>query len=142
MKYPVVVERLQCVIVSGEFARYFLISIVAFIVDYSMFLLGLRVLGLGWALAASLGFVLGVFVSYILSIFWVFRCRRLEDNFAGEFLGFFVVGLLGLLVTQAVLWVGIYKLSISAELARIAAAGATFVFNFVVRKVFLFMRAV
>ncbi|MDF3844738.1 GtrA family protein [Pseudomonas citronellolis] len=142
MERPMVVDKLQGSVVSGEFVRYFLASVVAFFADYSLFWICLRVFNLGWALSASFGFILGVFLSYVLSIFWVFRSRRFEDNYAREFLSFFVVGVLGLLLTQAVLWLGIYKLEISAEFARLVAAGSTFVFNFVARKIFLFMRAV
>lgn len=127
-------------LVRAEFFRYFLVSLVAFFADYSLFWSSLRVLGFGWALSASVGFVFGVVVAYILSVFWVFRFRVYESNYAKEFLAFFLIGVFGLLVTQASLWVGIYKAELTPERSRLLAAGITFAFNFIVRKIFLFVR--
>lgn len=129
-------------LVRAEFFRYFFVSLVAFCADYSLFCGALRVLGFGWALSASIGFIFGVVVAYILSVFWVFRFRVYESNYAKEFLGFFLIGVLGLLVTQASLGVGIYEVGLTPEHSRLLAAGITFAFNFIVRKIFLFVRKV
>ena len=55
---------------------------------------------------------------------------------------FSVVGLGGLLVTQLVLWVGIELMGSNPEVSKVSAAGFTFLFNFMVRKLLLFSSAI
>lgn len=123
---------------TREFAGYLAASLVALAVDLGSFSLGLRVLHLGWPLAATLGFVLGVAVAYGLSIRWVFRQRRMADRQGHEFALFLLVGVCGLGLTQLVLWIGIGNLHLQPELVRMGAAGVTFAFNYAVRTLLLF----
>ena len=51
---------------------------------------------------------------------------------------FVSIGIAGLGITQLVLWVGVSALGQTAELVKLMAAGATFTFNFFVRKTLLF----
>jgi len=91
-----------------------------------------------WPLAACLGFVLGVWVAYELSIRYVFARRHLSRAPKMEFFIFIFLGVVGLGVTQLVLYFCIERLSLSAEISKIAAAVMTFLTNFLSRKVLLF----
>lgn len=121
-----------------ELVRYFIASGLALVVDLGTFSLLMRVHELGYMVAATLGFVAGATVAYLFSVVWVFDKRRLRRSPAAEFLLFVIIGIAGLGVTQLVLWAGIEKLGALPEVAKLAAAGATFTFNFVVRKIMLF----
>lgn len=122
----------------SEFSRYFLVSAIAFIVDFLFFSFGIRLAGLMWPIAAAIGFFFGVLTAYFLSIRFVFSRRKMHDSPFGEFVAFFSVGLAGLGVTQLTLWVGIEWLKFNPEISKILAAGFTFLFNFLVRKLALF----
>jgi|GEM_PF-470417 len=122
----------------SEFLRYFFVSLAAFGLDLSAFSLSLRVLGLPWAASATIGFVVGVLIAYVLSIRFVFAGRKLRKTPVMELLTFALVGVGGLGLTQLVLWVGIERLDINPEVSKISAAGFTFLFNFLVRKLMLF----
>lgn len=124
----------------NEFVRYVFVSLVALIVDLGSFSLLLRVVGLGWMMAAACGFVIGNLTAYLLSIRFVFRNRAMAHAPASELATFTTIGLLGLLITQAVLWFGIGLLHANPELSKVAAAGFTFVFNFLMRRALLFSR--
>lgn len=124
-----------------DLPRYFAVSLVALLVDVAILSLSLRVLHLGLAWSATLGFAIGAIVAYLLSIRWVFRQRSFGHVPALEFLGFLAIGIAGLGVTQLVLWIGVTELGLLAEAVKLAAAGATFVFNYVVRKSLLFAAA-
>ena len=52
-----------------------------------------------------------------------------------------VQNLAGLGLTQAVLWLGVSVLQLVPEAVKLAAAGLTFAFNYVVRKSLLFVSA-
>ena len=125
-------------ILKKEFLKYFLASVIALGVDVICFSYLLRQLNFKWFIAVSTSFIAGAIVAYLLSVYWVFNARRIKDNSLEEFLLFFGIGLLGLGITEVLLYFGIGLLKLNAELVRLISAGITFVFNFAIRKIFLF----
>lgn len=125
---------------SGEFVRYFGASVVALFVDMMLFVIGMRVFEFSWILASIIGFVGGVALAYWLSIHRVFESRKMKDDPKSEFLLFASVGLVGLALTQALLWLFIEFLNFRAEVSRLASAALTFLVNFAVRKLILFSK--
>jgi len=123
---------------TKEFLRYFLVSLVALSVDLGIFSFALRVLAVPWAIAACLGFCAGLVTAYYLSIKYVFINRPLSFAPKTEFLTFAIIGVLGLLVTEIVLWLGIDCYQWNPEVSKLLAAVGTFLFNFLTRKFILF----
>lgn len=123
---------------TSEFFRYFLVSALALLVDLLAFSFGIRILGVPWQLSAACGFILGVLIAYLLSVRFVFSSRKLRKAPLKELLVFAAVGLAGLGVTQIILWIGIELLQFNPEFSKICAAGLTFLFNFLARKLTLF----
>jgi len=124
--------------VSTEFIKYGLASAAALAADMLVFSSLMRLAGLGHGPAATFGFVAGVAVAYAISVTWVFSQRSFGQHPALEFLTFIMIGLAGLGITHSVLWLGVDRLQLVPEFVKLVAAGATFVFNFVVRKFMLF----
>ena len=123
---------------GGDFVRYFAASLLALAADMAAMSACLRLLHAGLAWSASIGFVVGAAVAYLLSIRWVFRERTFADEPVLEFATFVGIGVAGLGVTQAVLWLGVTELGLLPELVKLAAAGVTFAFNYIARKSLLF----
>lgn len=125
-------------VLRHDLLRYFTASLFALAADLGTLSLCLRVLdfSLGWS--ASIGFATGALVAYLLSIRWVFRQRAFADAPAVEFLAFVGIGIAGLGITQLLLWLGVTRLHLIPELVKLAAAVATFAFNYLVRKTLLF----
>ncbi len=121
-----------------ELLRYFAASILAFAVDLGLYQLALGT-GAGYAWAACLGFAAGLAIAYGLSVRWAFRVRDVKDQRA-EFIIFALVGLAGLVLTEALLWLQIDVLLMNPVLAKMIAAGIVFLFNFGFRKALLFTR--
>ncbi|MEW5781225.1 MAG: GtrA family protein [Pseudomonadota bacterium] len=121
-----------------EFLRYASVSLLALGADLALFSFLLRCAGLPWMLAATAGFVIGVLVAYWLSIRFVFFTRRLAHAPRSEFAAFAFIGVIGLAITQMVLWVGIELFRLNPELTKVGAAGVTFLCNFGMRKLMLF----
>ncbi len=122
---------------AGEFLRYFGVSIVGFAVDFALLVFGVEVLGLPVLTANAISFLVGMLVVYVGSVIWVFAARKLENRIA-ELLIFIGIGVVGLLVNQGALWLGVSLLSLPYVIAKVGAAGASFVSNFIMRKVALF----
>ena len=121
-----------------DLARYFVASLLALAVDTGTLSLSLRLLHLGLAWSATLGFIAGALTAYLLSIRWVFRQRSLANAPLVEFVTFVGIGIVGLGITQVVLWLGVTRLGLVAEAVKLAAAMVTFAFNYLARKAILF----
>lgn len=121
-----------------DLSRYFTASLLALAADLGTLSLCLRLLHLSLVWSASLGFAIGALVAYQLSIRWVFRQRAFADAPLLEFLAFVGIGVAGLCITQLLLWLGVVKMELLPELVKLAAAVATFAFNYLVRKTLLF----
>ena len=120
----------------AEFARYFLASGGALALDVGSYRLGLW-LGWHYLLAALMGFCAGALVAYVASVRWVFQARAVRD--AGLEFGVFVaVGVVGLVLTELLLWLAIGKIGLSPLASKLGASVVVFGFNFVSRKVLLF----
>ena len=122
-----------------DLLRYFIASLLALAVDVAILSACLRLLHLSLAWSASVGFAMGAVVAYVLSIRWVFRDRSFRNAPGIEFFTFVAIGIAGLGVTQLVLWLGVGLLHLLPEAVKLAAAGVTFAFNYIVRKSLLFV---
>ncbi|WP_176707240.1 GtrA family protein [Pseudomonas sp. AU12215] len=123
-----------------EFAKYFIASLVGLSADLAAFSLCIRALHLGLSGAVVVGFLVGALVAYLFSAFWVFPVRTYRCHPLLEFSIFFATGLLGVLVTRCIIYLGVEVLSFSPELVKLLSSAITFLINFMVRKVLLFSR--
>lgn len=121
-----------------DFARYFAVSLLALAVDMVVLSACLRLLQLELAVAASLGFIAGGIVAYLLCIHWVFPERRYDETPSLELAAFVAIGIAGLGITHVVLWLGVTWMGLVPELVKLAAAGITFASNYLLRKTLLF----
>jgi putative flippase GtrA len=125
--------------VFREAPRYLVASAVALAVDAGLYIGLIRLAHVHYLAAAPTGYALGIVVIYLLSTRWVFSSRRLT-SVRSEFLIFTLIGIAGLLLNQAVIYVCVETFSTSFELAKLASAAIVFGFNFGGRKLILFTR--
>lgn len=117
---------------------YGLVSVVALACDCGLLLL-LVAIGLHYLLAAMLSFSAGMLVSYALNVRFVFadRCGAAREV---EALGFVLVGIVGLALTQLLLYVLVSRLGLALALAKVPTTGVVFLFNFLCRRSLVFQR--
>lgn len=121
-----------------EFVGYFASSLCALVADFALYFL-LNASGLHYLWAATAGYFFGALVAFTLSVHYVFRERR-WNRLSFEFVVFTALGLVGYLVTVAVMFIAVEYLRIGPEWSKVMAATASFVANFIVRKAVLFRR--
>ena len=126
--------------IAREGARYLGASALALAVDLGAYSGLIRLAGLHYLVAAPIGFALGLAAIYFLSVRWVFRHRRLQDNAHAEFVLFALLGIAGLAINEGVIYAGVEWLSLGFEPAKLVSAGVVFCFNFGSRKLLLFTR--
>lgn len=120
----------------AELPRYTVISVVALSVDMTVLMLMALLVHYLWA--ATMGFVAGAVTSYVLAVRWAFRHRRLARRPGREFVAYALVGLAGLALNNLVIALAASTAALPLAGAKVLAAGATFVFNYGVRKRVLF----
>jgi putative flippase GtrA len=90
-----------------------------------------------YLVAAAAGFSAGLVVAYVLSTAFVFKGRA-RYSAGVEFMGFLVTGLIGLALTQALMFAFVSGAGLPAELAKAPTAVLVFSFNFFSRRLLLF----
>jgi putative flippase GtrA len=122
-----------------EAPRYLVASAFALAIDAGVYITLIRLGGVHYLVAAPAAYVFGILVIYLLSTHWVFSNRRL-NSVRSEFFIFTLIGIVGLLANQLIIYVCVEGLSTSYEVAKLASAGIVFGINFGSRKFILFTR--
>ena len=97
-------------------------------------------------LATTAGFIVGLIVNYLISVFFVFTSESQKEKGRGikAFLVYLAVSLVGLLVNIGVTQLGCNLLSVEQDnvilfmLVSCVAAGVALIWNYIGRKVFIY----
>jgi putative flippase GtrA len=89
---------------------------------------------LGWYLAAAIvSFTIGSLATYVLSITLIFRHRSVHERRL-EFLSFTMIGVIGLGINAAIIFLAVSYIGLYYLTAKVLAAVFTFGFNFFARR--------
>ncbi len=122
---------------SRRIILYFLVSLVALVIDFALLLLFTEVFGIHHLIANPISFTSGAVFAYVGSVLWIFDTRRF-DNRSVEFIGFILIGLAGLLVNEGAIWLAKDLAGFALVPAKLFAAGCSFCFNYSARRIVLF----
>ena len=86
-----------------QFVRYFFVGGFAFIVDFGLLYILTEYAGLHYLLSATLSFIAGLVVNYIISCIWVFNNSKFRNRIV-EFLFFAAIGVVGLGFNDLLIW--------------------------------------
>jgi putative flippase GtrA len=140
MKITALLEKL-IVISSTSVAlqawRYTVVGLIATVFDFCILVFLVEACGIGYLVANIFGFTVGTLVNYLLCVIWVFPNRNLKSKSA-EFTVFVIVGIGGLGISEACMYLGVEMLGIHYTLTKIISVFFTFLWNFSFRKILLF----
>jgi len=94
-------EKIQHVAVGGttnivvQLLRYVVVGGLAFVVDFGLLWVLTEYAGLHYLVSATISFIAGLVVNYLLSVVWVFGSSKLQSKWA-EFAIYAVIGVIGL----------------------------------------------
>jgi putative flippase GtrA len=125
--------------VVGELHRYFWAGCLAFLADFLVLYLCTAYLGINYLFSNVLSFSVGLLITYLFAIKWIFSYRKLERAQV-EFALFALFGLIAMGCNELAIWLLVEVTGLHYLLAKIVAAGATFLLNFAMKKTFLFSR--
>lgn len=116
-----------------QFTKYFGVALIGYLVDFGSMIFCKEVLGLHYLLSATVGFILGLFVVYILSGRYVFGRSKLSSK-RQEFLLFGLIGLIGLGILNILMWGMTSGLGVSYLLSKVLATVIVYAWNFLARR--------
>lgn len=120
----------------SQILKFGVVGGLAFVIDYGIMVLCKELLDFSVLLSAALGFIVSVIFNYILSIAWVFDVNKEKDE-KRNFILFIVFSVIGLILTEIIMWFGTSMMGISYLIVKIIATAIVMVFNFITRKMFL-----
>lgn len=116
--------------------KFGIVGGIAFIIDYGIMVISKELLGFSILLSAALGFTISVIFNYIASIKWVFDINKEKDE-KKNFVLFIIFSVIGLILTEVIMFIGTDIININYLIVKIAATAIVMVFNFITRKMFL-----
>ena len=124
-----------------QFFRYFCSGGLAFVVDKTLFVVThYFTLHLNNYWATSVGFVAGIIITYLLSIFWVFDERRMKNTLF-EVLIFVAIGIVGLGLMNFFMWIFTVQMAIPNDfVCNLLSTSLVTLWNFIAKKYILFTK--
>lgn len=120
--------------------RYLWVGGLAFVIDYGSLFVLTESFGVNYLLSAAIAFVFGLLVNYLLSTIWVFTDSRLSNKMA-EFTVFAVIGLVGLVLNEVIMYICSDVLNIHYMVSKLCSTVIVFFWNFFGRKSILFTKS-
>lgn len=139
MKTDRIIARLKSPTPSlfWQLVRYAVSGGVATVVDFAVLWLLCDFAGWHYLLGAACGYAVGLAITYLMSVLWIFDQRRLSNRVA-EFLAFALIAGVGIGLTQLFMWLftdifGVYYLY-----SKLITTVVVSLVNFVLKKTLLF----
>ena len=117
--------------------RYAIVGGVSFAVDYGLLYVLTECFGFHYLLSATISFIAGLAVNYLISIRWVFGKSKLSSR-AAEFAVYGIIGVVGLLLNNLLLYLFTDHLHLHYMLSKLIASAIVLAWNFLGRKIILF----
>ena len=114
----------------------------AFVVDFGLLWFVTDICHAHYLVGAFCGYTAGLIITYLLSIKWIFSERKLSEQQGAEFIIFTVIGLVGLLLTQGLMYAFTeYLFGTDHYLySKLLTTVIVSLFNFAMKKLLLFSR--
>lgn len=116
--------------------KFVIVGGIATIIDWIIYYIMYNFVHVNPLIANIISFSVSVIYNYTASVKWVFDVNK-DKNKIRMLIEFLVFSIIGLILTELLLWIGIDKLSMNAMLVKIIATAIVMVFNFITRKLFL-----
>ena len=122
-----------------EFTRFFWAGSLTFLIDFLILVLLTEVGGVNYLWSNLAAVSVGIVMSYLLCVRWVFLDRR-YNRVVFEFPIFVLISVVGLMLNESLLWASVEFGKIHYLVAKIIVTAAIFSVNFCVKKIILFRR--
>ena len=120
-----------------QFIKYGIVGGLAFCIDFVLLCFFSGYCSLHYLVSATISFTAGLVVNYLLSVKYVFHNHRL-NNRHNEFYVFALIGAIGLLINDAIMYLITDAISMHYVIAKPFSSLVVLVWNFTAKKYILF----
>jgi putative flippase GtrA len=120
----------------NQILKFGVVGGIAFVIDYVTLIICKEIFNINVLLSAAIAFTVSVIFNYILSIKWVFDVNK-DKNSKKNFIIFIIFSIIGLGLTELIMWFGTDIIKINYLIVKIIATAIVMIFNFITRKIFL-----
>ena len=119
-----------------QFAKFGVAGFFSFIIDYGLLIVLTELTPFEYFASSAISYTVSVLFNYILSLKYVFDVKE-ERNRMREAGLFLFLGIVGLGLTQMIMWICVEKLSLFYALAKLLSTLLVSTYNFISRKMLL-----
>lgn len=116
--------------------KFVIVGGTATVLDWILYYILYNYLKINPLIANIISFSISTVYNYWASTKWVFEVNK-DKSSKRLFIEFVLFSVIGLGLTELLLWIGIDVLSMNAMLTKIIATIIVMIFNFITRKIFL-----
>lgn len=120
-----------------QFIKYAIAGGIATVHDFVALYVLTEYLQLYYLISATIAFIIGVSINYILSIKWVFDHRKFT-NVYHEILTFLLISFIGLVLNNFILWMLTENFLIFYLYSKAIATLMVFMWNYFAKKIIIF----
>lgn len=121
---------------SIELFLYLIVGALATVVEWGAFYAFDLIFEIHYTFSTALAFVLSTFANWAFGKLILFKAKT--KNVASEIFKIYLISVLGLLMNIAIMFVAVEKLGIHDMISKIIATGIVFIWNFLVRKLWIY----
>ncbi len=121
-----------------QFVRYVFVGGIATVVDWGALFLLTDLAHIYHLVSAIIAFVAGLITNFLLSKLLVFNANEVKVNPTVEFISYGIIGLVGLGITELIMFLLTNCLSVHYMVSKMAATVIVLAWNYLARKLVLY----
>ena len=119
-----------------QLVKFGIVGVIAFVIDYGLLVVLTELAGVNYLISATISFAVSVVFNYVASMRYVFA-RREDMSRHREFVIFVGLSVVGLLINDALMYLGTDIMGISYLVVKLFATVVVMAWNYITRKIFL-----
>ena len=121
-----------------QFFRYVFVGGIATVVDWGVLYVLTSVCGIYHLVSAVVSFIAGLMTNFFLSKLLVFKANEAKVDSLTEFLGYALIGVVGLGLTELIMYVGTDCFGLYYMIPKVLATVIVLIWNYFARKKLLY----
>ncbi len=123
---------------SKQLIKYSIFGLISFFVDFLLTYILIKNTQIHYLISSTIGYIVGVMISYYFSITWVFSKRNLKDFWHLELGIFILIEIVALLLMNVVMFFSTDYLKFGFLLSKLIGNFIAFIWNYLIKHFFLF----
>lgn len=120
----------------NQIFKFIIVGGIATLIDWVIYYMLNSILNINPLISNIFSFTISLIYNYIASVKWVFVVSK-KKNKKRIFIEFGFLSIIGLLLSEFIIWILVDKLLINSLISKIISTAIVMVFNFITRKIFL-----